>query len=152
MEKAKKIYETVMKTFDGMGWTYDRYDEELCVVSGVKSDDHPNRFSISEYEKNQLIRLVSTLPFNVPEDKRIDIALAVCAISDSIIDGSFDYNIFDGEISFRLTSSYRESEISTDLIEYMIGVSTSTVDAYNDKLFAICKGYMTLEQLYEQLK
>ena len=86
----------------------------------------------------------------MPEDKRVDGAIAVCAANYGLVDGSFDYDLRDGEIRFRLTSSYRESALSEDLFEYMIMVSAATVDQYNDKFFMIAKGIMTVQQFLEQ--
>jgi hypothetical protein len=65
-------------------------------------------------------------------------------------DGSFDYDINDGEIRFRLTSSYRESILSKELFVYMIGVSIGTIDQYNDKFFMLSKGVMSIQQFIEQ--
>ena len=54
------------------------------------------------------------------EDKRVDGAIAVCVANNGLNDGCFDYDVRDGEIRFRLTSSYRESTPGTALFEYMI--------------------------------
>ena len=93
----------------------------------------------------------------MPEDKRVEFALAVCAANYTLIDGSFDYNIRNGKILFRMTSSYRGgifSEnlifITKDMFKYMIAVAISTVEKYNDKFLMIAKGRMTIQQFIEQ--
>ena len=86
----------------------------------------------------------------MPEDKRQDGAIAVCAANYGLVDGSFDYDIGDGEIRFRLASSYRDSDLGPDLFEYMIMVAASMVDNYNDKLFMLAKGMMTVQQFIEK--
>lgn len=83
------------------------------------------------------------------EDKRAHGAIAVCVANNGLNDGCFDYDVRDGEIRFRLTSSYRESTPSTALFEYMIMVSISAIDRYNDKFFMITKGNMTVQRLLE---
>ena len=52
---------------------------------------------------------------------------------------SFDYNIRDGSITFRMTASYRESVIGEGLFNYMIDCAAATVDEFNDKLY--CSRY-----------
>jgi hypothetical protein len=89
------------------------------------------------------------MPFNMPEDKRIDGALAICAANFGLIDGSFDYDLSDGQIVFRLTSSYRESLLSEELFKYMVMVSAGTIDKYNDRLFMLAKDMITLEKFLE---
>ena len=76
-------------------------------------------------------------------------ALAVNMINSSIIDGSFDYNILNGNLLFRLTSSFKNSLISENAFEYIIYISCSTVDKYNDKLDSLAKGDYTIEELYK---
>lgn len=92
----------------------------------------------------QLLRLFSKLPFAVPEDKRMDLAIATCVATNRLADGSFDYNISTGAIVFRMTASFRESKIGDGLFHYMIDCSCATVDAFNDKFLAICKGVLTV--------
>jgi hypothetical protein len=74
-------------------------------------------------------------------------SLAISAVNYTMVDGSFDYNFLNGNTLFRLTSSYRNSMISTTALEYMLMVSCNTVDEYNDKLFMLCKGMMSLEDI-----
>ena len=84
------------------------------------------------------------------EDKRVDGAIAVCVANNGLNDGCFDYDVRDGEIRFRLTSSYRESTLGAALFEYMIMVSISAIDRYNDKFFMIAKGNMTFQRFIER--
>jgi hypothetical protein len=65
------------------------------------------------------------------------------------VDGCFDYDLSDGQILFRLTSSYRDSLLSEALFEYMVMVSASTIDKYNDRFFMLAKGMISLEQFIE---
>lgn len=106
-------------------------------------------FIIRVNPRNELVSFFSKLPFNVEEDKRIDVALAICAVNYWLADGSFDYDLSDGSILFRLTSSYKESTLGEALFEYMVVVSAATVDNYNDKFFMMSKGMMTYQQFIE---
>jgi hypothetical protein len=150
MQKAKEVYNTLVRMLDNRNWKYEKVEEDLIIKSGVKSDDFPVTFIIEVRPKNELVRFLSWMPFNIPGDKRIDAAIAVNVANYGLIDGSFDYDLNDGEIRFRLTSSYRNSALSEDLFEYMIVCATSTVDQYNDRFFMLAKGMMTLEQFIEK--
>ena len=135
---------------DNMEWKYEKHEDDLLIKSGVKGDDLPIEFIMVVRPKNQVVQFISSMPFNMPEDKRVDGAIAVCVANYGLIDGSFDYDLRDGEIRFRLTCSYRESTLSEELFNYMVMVSASTVDNYNDKFFMIAKGMMTVQQFIEQ--
>ena len=145
MKKAKQVYNTLIKMLDERDWKYEKHEEDLLIKSGIKGDDLPIEFIVFVKPKNQVVQFLSRLPFNMPEDKRVDGALAVCVANYGLIDGSFDYDLSDGEIRYRLTSSYRESTLGEDLFEYMIMVAASTVDEYNDKFFMLAKGMMSVE-------
>ncbi len=149
MQKAQEVFATIVRMLDGIGWRYDKREEELLIKSGVKGDDLPIEFIIRVKPRNEVVQFISAMPFNMPEDKRIDGAIAVSAANYGIVDGSFDYDISDGQILFRLTSSYRASTLGEDLFEYMVMVSASTIDKYNDRFFMLAKGMITIEQFLE---
>ena len=67
------------------------------------------------------------------EDKRFDIALATTVVNNRLVDGSFNFDMADGKVSFRLTASCIESILGKELFQYMLMVSANTIDAYNDR-------------------
>ena len=150
MKEAKKVFDSLVKMLDERDWNYEKHEDELLIRSGIKGEDLPIEFLMVIKPKNQLVQFLSKLPFTFPDDKRVDGAIAICVANYGLIDGSFDYDINDGEIIFRLNSSYRESVLGPDLFEYMIMVSASTIDNYNDKFFMLAKGMMTIQQFLEQ--
>ena len=76
----------------------------------------------------------------------MDAALAVAVANFGLVNGTFDYDLSDGEIRFRIVSSFRESILSQALINYMIIIAAGTVDRYNDKFLAISTGTMNINQ------
>lgn len=149
MVKAQEVFENMCAALDDIDWKYSKQPEKLTIVSSATGDDFPVEFVMRINPRNEVITFTSWLPFKVTEEKRVDLAVAVCVANYRLIDGSFDYNVSDGTISFRLTSSYKDSVLGAELFRYMLGVSTSTVDQYNDKFFMIIKNMMTLQQFIE---
>ena len=147
MAQAKTVLSTVCKMLDNMKWNYKVHDEELRISLGVNGDDLPMDIHILVRQKQEVVTLLSFMPYRIPEDKRVEIAMAICYINNRLINGCFDMDLANGSVSFRMVSSYRESILSEDLFHYMLNVSVATVDEYNDKLLMISKGMMTLEQL-----
>lgn len=151
MKQAKEVFATLVKMLDTRDWKYSKDEENLIIRSGVKGDDLPVEFIIAIDAEREVVRFLSKLPFSMPEDKRVDGAIAVCVANNGMVNGSFDYDISDGDIIFRLTSSFKSGSIlSEDLFEYMIMVSASTVDRYNDRLFMLAKGMITIQQFIEK--
>lgn len=152
IEQAKLTYRTLCEMLDENKWYYDKNEEELTIDAGIKGDDLPIKFKIRVNLRNQIVSFLSWMPFDVPADKRVEAAIAIHAVNYSLADGSFDYDISDGSILFRLTTSFRESILGKELFAYMIDVSAVTIDEYNDKFFAISKGLISLEKFLEELK
>ena len=149
MRKAVEVYNTLIHMLDTRDWKYEKHEDQLLIKSGIRGDDLPIEFIVLVKPRNQVVQFYSSLPFKMPEDKRVEGALAVCIANYGLVDGSFDYDISDGEIRYRLTSSYRQSQLGEDLFEYMIMVAAATVDKYNDQFFMLSKGMMTIEQFME---
>lgn len=141
---AKTVYSDLCAALDRRQWKYKKNENDLVITFGVDGDDISMDFVLVIDAQRQLLRVFSKLPFTVPEDKRMDLAIATCVASFGLADGSFNYDISTGSIVFRLTASYRESKIGDGLFEYLVGCSSVTVDAYNDKFFALCKGLITI--------
>ncbi len=150
-EAAKVVYDKLCEVFDKREIKYRKDDENMVVHIGINGDDLPMDFIMIIDEKRQLMRLMSPLPFKMPEDKRMEGAIATCAATYAITEGSFDYDISDGTISFRMTASFRESEIGEELFMYMVAYSSAVVDEYNDKFFAVGKGLLSISDYLENI-
>lgn len=152
MANGLKIFNSLVKTLDNKNWSYDKDEENLVISSGIKGDDFPVEFLMVVDDEREIVSFLSRLPFNFPEDKIIDGAIAICAINNRLINGTFDYNIENGKITFRMVSSYKGGiSFNDEIVDYMILVSASTVDKYNDKLFMISKNMLSLQQFLEDL-
>ncbi len=149
MVKAKETYDLLCKMLDNRDWSYEKIEEDLVIKSGVKGEDFPVDFIMRVSPEREIVSFISWMPFEIPEAKRVDMAIAICVANYGLADGSFDYDISDGTIMFRLTSSYRGCTLSEDLLEYMLVVSAGTVDKYNDKFFMIAKDMMSIQQFIE---
>lgn len=145
LERAQKVYGTLCSTLDSHEWHYKKDEEKLSIDCGAQGEDLPMEITIKVDAERQLIMLLSHLPFVISEDKRLDVAIAVSAVNNKLVDGSFDYNIADGHMFFRMTSSFIESEIGNELFTYMLMVSCHTIDEYNDKFLMLGKGMMSIE-------
>jgi hypothetical protein len=151
LKQAQTVYKTLCKTLDDMDIKYKKDEEELSIESGAVGEDIPVDIRMMVNPNAKIVVFYSQMPFEIPEDKRVDMSLAVTMVNYLLADGSFDYDFINGRIVFRMTSSFIDSLIGDELIEYMLYVSCRTVDDYNDKLEKIANGEMTLAELAELL-
>ena len=145
LTQARKVFDTLCATLDSLEWKYSKDETKLSIETGARGDDFPIPLTIKTDVDRQLIMLLSHLPGEIPEDKRLDAAVAVSLVNNHLVDGSFDYDIASGHMFFRMTSSFIESEIGKELFVYMVMVSCNTIDEYNDKFFMLGKGMMSIE-------
>lgn len=150
LENAMLAYRTVCSALDARDWKYERDNDKLLVHFGVNGDDIPMQFVIMVDADRQLIRLMSPMPYKIGEEKRMEGAIATCAVGWKMADGSFDYDLSDGSIVFRMTASFRESSIGEGLIQYLISCACAMVDEYNDKFLALEKGAISISDFLEK--
>lgn len=146
LEQAKKVYATMRAALDEREWRYDSFEDDLVVRFDVSGDDIPMQFIMQADAKLQLIRLISRLPFQMGEDKRIEGAVAACAATYGMADGAFEYDLGDGTITFRLNAAFQDSRIGVGLIQYMISCACSMVDQYNELFLALNKGLIGINE------
>lgn len=145
LERAQKVYETLCATLDKHEWHYQKNEERLSIECGAQGEDLPMEITIRVDAERQLIMLLSHLPFIISEDKRLDVAIATSIANNGLVDGSFDFDITDGHMFFRMTSSFIESDIGSELFTYMLMVSCHTIDEYNDRFLMLGKGMMSIQ-------
>ena len=149
-KNADAVFKTLCDALDDRHWKYDKHPEDSVVHFIVGGEDIPMEFVVYIDSEKELIRMMSQLPFAFSEARRIEGAIATCHATYKLADGSFDYDFKTGRILFRLTSSFRSSLISKELIAYMIDCSCYTVDEYNDKFLMIDKGMLSIEDFFKQ--
>ncbi len=146
MSTMKENYEFLKSYFDGENLKYKTDENNLVILTAFGTEDFPVHLIIRCHEDREIITIDSMMPFTIPEDKRMEGAVVVAVANHGMIDGLFDYDLSDGSIIFRVAQGVRDVELTGKLIDYMIGITVSTVDRYNDKFFMYAKGMTTLEQ------
>lgn len=150
--RAKKACSTLCTHLDSIGLKYSRHDDDKVITLTMHGDDLPIEMLLAVIEKQEVIPLLSPIRPKVPEDKRIDAAVAVNVANYGIVFGSFDYDISDGELRWRAVLPYGDNGITEDQIRYLVMVSAHAIDNYNDKFMMLSKGMMKLEQFIEAEK
>lgn len=151
LEQAKAVFATLCQALDNHEWHYTKDEEKLSIECGAQGEDLPMEINIHVDTERLLVLLLSHIPFAIQEDKRLDVAIAISAINNTLVDGCFDYNVASGAIFFRMTNSFIESKISEEVLTYMLMCSCSTIDDYNDKLLMLSKGMVSIEQFLASL-
>ncbi len=151
LKHARTVFDTFCLVLDKNEWRYKKDTEKLTIECGAQGDDFPMEINIKVDAERMLVLLISKMPFVIQEDKRLDVAIAVSAINNSLVDGCFDYDIASGHMFFRMTNSFIESKLGEDVLEYLLFCSCHTIDKFNDKIFMLSKGMVSIEQFISDL-
>lgn len=150
LERAQAVYNSLCRKLDEINWRYTRHDENLSIDCDARGDDLPMSLVFRVNAEKSMLLLISRLPFTVPEDKRLDMAIASTVANYRLADGCFDYDIKSGNMYFRMTNSFVDSMPGGEVFTYMLFCSCGTIDEYNDKFLMLTKGYVSIEKFIEQ--
>ena len=143
--EARALYNTLCHTLDSMNWRYDKPDE-LAIHTIARGVNMPIKLVIRIDADNQVMYLKSPMPFAIPASLRDVLGKAVNIANFSMLNGSFEYDYSDGYLAFRMVVPYMDSIISEAVCKYMIILSCSMTDRFNDKFKALAEGRMTLNE------
>ena len=150
MLKARQTYQNMVAMFEKKNWNFRRDDEKMVVSCSASGDDLPLDVRMSVDAERKLVMMLSKMPYTVPEEKRVDVALAVAYVNNRLINGGFDYDIRNGMIFFRMVSSFDGCELGNEAFRYMLTCSCTTTDDYNDKFFMIATGTLSIDKFMEE--
>ncbi len=151
IQQAKQVFDDLCAAIEARDWKYTKEEDKLMVHFGVRGEDIPMHFLIIVDAPRQYIRLLSPMGTDFPKDRRIEGAVASCAMNRPLIEGSFDYDCRTGKTWFRQSVSFRDSKIGDALFQHMISYACAAVDIFNDRLDLLAKGEMTLTEFLESV-
>ena len=153
MERAAQVYQLIKSHLTAKGLKFDPHDNDQVVTLTAQGEDLPMPCVIRVIADREVLHISSPLlSAKVPEDNRIDAAVALAAINNHLMNGNFDLDLDSGLIVFRVCQSFHDNDITEEQIHYLLAITFITTDEYNDSLFMLCKGNMSLEQILEKTK
>ena len=148
MEMARTVYDSVCATLDAMGLKYDKIENDLVVTLGHRGEDMNHDLIFIVNAEQEVIQLIERLPYSVDTQKAADVACAVCLINSRLLVGKFSYDLGE-HISYKVTQVYSGSLIGEETIKRMILALVFSVEEYDDKLMALSKGYLKVDDFKE---
>lgn len=145
LQNAKQTYQALLAEINRRDWTCDPDEENLTVRIDVSGDDLPLHFIFQVEADAEIVSMYSPLGITIAEDKRLEVALAACLASNSVVDGNFDYNVGKGRLVYRLTAPFHDHAIEPEHFGFMFDCGCAVVDHYNDRFLALNKGMLSLD-------
>ena len=142
---AKQTYRTLLNAIEANDWVCSHNDTQLALNFGVHGNDLYMEFYVLVDTEKQIVRLISRLPFKFPGNKIVDGAIATGIANYALMDGNFDFDITSGDVIFRMTTNFVSSVLSKDAFINLVNYSAWAVDKFNDKLFMVSNGMMSVD-------
>ncbi len=146
MDAARGTFETLCGALERAKVKFTRDDEALRVDYTYKGDDLLMPFMFIVDPDREFVRLISPMSPRVKEDKRLDMAVAISLLNYRLAFGCFDLDMDDGELRFRMVNSFRDTLLSEEVFAMMLQTGHAIVEKYNDKLYTLAAGIISLEQ------
>lgn len=145
-DAARAVYETLCGTLERAKVKITRNDEMLRVDYTYKGDDLLMPFMFIVDPDREFVSLISPMSPRVKEEKRLDMAVALSLLNYRLAFGCFDLDMNDGELRFRMVNCYRDTPLSEEVFAMMLQTGHAIVEKYNDKLYTLAAGIISLEQ------
>ena len=144
--EARALYNTLCQTLDKMKWHYTKEEDKYVIRTSAIGQDLSMKLNMKIDAERQVMYLKSPMPFDIPERAREALTTAVVVANYTMLNGSFEYDLSDGYLAFKIVVPYMESIISEKVCHYMIMVSCQMIDKFNDKFKALVDGTMSLDE------
>ena len=148
--RAIRAYKTICAALDDREWKYRKFEDDLTVTLSFSTDGLPMELFLAVDEERQLVRLLSRLPMTFPEDKRVEGALATLSAAYSLVDGSFDFDLGEGKVTYRQVVCFHNSELSKAAVYHLMDCAYAIIKKYSEKLFAVSKGYLPVTDFVKE--
>ena len=151
-ERADAVFKCYCDFLEGENLKYQKDEEERTIILQLTGDDFPitTMFHVEEEEERTFV--FSKMPFEIAKDKLVDLVMAVNYVNQVLAVGTFCVDMNQLYCSFESNEVYAGlSGFSAAYAERVIMVAFSAIEQYNDKLFAINKGLMSVKDFAAQL-
>ena len=149
-ENLEGIFEKIQNVAALETADYTVNPEELSVNFTIIGEDLPMDITVRADKENQIISITSPMSYKISVDNRVICGIAVCAVSERLEAGNFDYEIINGIITFRVTTPFKDCVVEQELISNMVAYASRITDDYNDRFLALDKGFLKPEDFISQ--
>ena len=151
-ERADSVFGCYCEYLDGKGLRYKKDADERKILLQMTGANLPVTLLLSVEEDNERTFVFAKLPFDVSREKRVDLAMAVTYINAVLATGTFCVDADGGYVSYESNELYTGLHgFTAAYAERVIVSAFSAVDMFNDQLFAVNKGLLTVKEFAAQM-
>lgn len=151
MADAKQMYRRMCSALEREGLKYLTMEETLSALLDFElADAMPIQMILYVNPQLQTLHVMSQLPFQMRESKRVDGALAATVVSRDLDFGCFTVNINDGSVLFTMAECFRDGLLEEALICRMIAHTYSVVKKHGKTFLGLDQGELGISELIQK--
>ena len=152
-ERAKAAYKAITSFLDESNLKYESRPNENVAFVTITGEDFPVTLMFTVRSEAQRVETYSQIPVEIKSEKAVDVAMACAAINNRIAYGKFCL-YFDQNICTYENSEYINGleGFTSEYGRRIVGPAYSIVEAYNDKIYAVNRGVLSVKELLASLK
>lgn len=133
---AGEVYRTFCSAFAAKNWEHKKADRKRQLDFPVEISGESVDFTLTVDASRQLIRMVARFPEKVSAEKLPEVTDALCRVNCKMADGSFDLDMSEGRVTFRITAFFHNSCIGEGFVENMIFFAIACIKKYRPDILS----------------
>lgn len=148
----KIMFQQIVEFFKQQEWQFTTIEDKAIALLGISGKNGKFQCVADVREDEKKFIFLSICGANVPENKRIQVNELLTRLNFGIFLGNFEMDFEDGEIRFKTSIYFGDSELSSEIIENLILSNISTMDLYLDAIMKLIYGNHTALEIYERIE
>ncbi len=144
--RAIEALNVIKQGFNEFNLAYNENIEQMSIRAVASFKKNEIVLVAAVDDENQSIEMMGVVNIVFDADVESDVSIAITRLNHVMRVGFFDYNARQGYFYFRLSNSYRDGSINTEVIKYMTATVYGTMDAYYDIFRSFANKTITLEE------
>lgn len=150
---ANSIFDVVIQFLQQNNWSFFQHETEPILRMNYQGEHGEWVCTAKTREQHGQLIVYSSLPVNVPENKRLTVAEFLTRANFGLIVGNFEMDLNDGELRYKTYSiAAKGSDISTDLIGQLIFANVMIMDRYLPGIMSVIYANVSPETALMQVE
>ena len=143
---AVEAFRIIKQGFNEFNLPYNESSERMSLHAVAAFNKNEVVLVAGVDEETQTIEMVGAIDVTFDADVESEVSIAMARMNHRMKLGFFDYNAKEGNFYFRLSNSYRDGSLNTEVVKYMIATIYGTVNSYFNILDLFAKKLITLDE------
>lgn len=142
-----ETFETVLDAVQSLGWSC-QVDRSLLKIRCYPQNPKVSGATNIKIDcENSVVSMRRSLPFEVPESMRLEVAIILNCLNFYLDYGTFEYRVDTDRLFIRIENSFRGLKLSCGAFAELLNYMELCAKAYGKDLEKLIRGEVTVREL-----